>query len=155
MRYDLPLFFISLFCVRTNIGYCVAAEFIIQSEVIQVLKNWNSNWNPPFVLCDNSGAEISAIEHTFLSTCVFICDFHREQAWTRWVNTTHNSLSKVEAEDLLTLLRKCVWAPSSSDKGSKTDGHIKAVNDLKESCIYKEHAMFILGWSPISLPFLR
>ena len=38
MRYDLPLFFISLFCVRTNVGYCVAAEFIIQYEVIQVLK---------------------------------------------------------------------------------------------------------------------
>ena len=38
MRYDLPLFFI---CVRTNVGYCVAAEFIIQcetAEVIPVLK---------------------------------------------------------------------------------------------------------------------
>ena len=28
-RYDLPLFFI---CVRTNAGYCVVAEFIVQSE---------------------------------------------------------------------------------------------------------------------------
>ena len=111
MRYDLPLFFV---CVRTNIGYCVAAEFITQSETaeaiqepLQVLKNWNPNWNSPFVLCDYSEAEISAIEHTFPATSVFLCDFHREQAWTRWVNTTHNGLSKVEAEDLLTLLRKC------------------------------------------------
>ena len=144
MRYDLPLFFV---CVRTNIGYCVAAEFITQSETaeaiqepLQVLKNWNPDWNPPFVLCDYSEAEISAIEHTFPATSVFLCDFHREQAWTRWVNTTHNGLRKVEAEDLLTLLRKCAWAPSLSDKDSKTDGYVKAVNDLKASCIYKEHS---------------
>ena len=30
-RYDLPLFFI---CVRTNTGYCVVAEFIVQSESV-------------------------------------------------------------------------------------------------------------------------
>ena len=72
MRYDLPLFFISLFYVRTNVGYGVAAEFIIQSEVIQVLKNWNSNWNPPFVLCDYSGAEISAIEHILFFPPVYL-----------------------------------------------------------------------------------
>ena len=28
-RYDLPLFFV---CVRTNVGYCTVAEFIIQNE---------------------------------------------------------------------------------------------------------------------------
>ena len=79
MRYDLPLFFV---CVRTNIGYCVAAEFVTQSETaeaiqepLQALKNWNPNWNPPFVLCDYSEAEISAIEHTFPATSVFLGDF--------------------------------------------------------------------------------
>ena len=87
MRYDLPLFFT---CVITNIGYCVAAEFVTQSETaeaiqepVQGLKNWNPDWNPPFVLRDYSETEISVIEHTFPSTYVFICDFQREQAWTR------------------------------------------------------------------------
>jgi len=44
-HYDLPLFFIS---VRTNTGYCVVAEFIVQSEsakcikeAIAVLQGWN------------------------------------------------------------------------------------------------------------------
>ena len=32
-RYDLPLFS----CVRTNIGYCVIAEFIVQSEAIEYI----------------------------------------------------------------------------------------------------------------------
>ena len=33
--YDLPLFFI---CVRTNTGYCVVAEFIVQSESTEWIK---------------------------------------------------------------------------------------------------------------------
>ena len=51
--YDLPLFFI---CVRTNIGYCVIAEFIVQSEAtayiqeaLEVLRRWNPDWNPQFL----------------------------------------------------------------------------------------------------------
>ena len=141
MRYDLPLFFI---CVRTNVGYCVTAKFVTQSETaeaiqeaLQVLKSWNPEWNPPFVLCDNSKAEISAIEHTFPGISVFLCDYHREQAWIRWVNTSVNGLSK--AEDLLSLLRKCAWTPSTTSKDCPTDGYIKAVENLKASSIYKNH----------------
>lgn len=82
MRYDFPLFFI---CVRTNVGYCAVAEFVTQSETaeaiqeaLQMLKSWNPDWNPPFVLCDYSEAEISAMEHSFPGTSVFLCNFHRE-----------------------------------------------------------------------------
>lgn len=52
-KYDLPLFFV---CVKTNSGYCVVAEFIIESEdassiqeAIDVLKSWNPRWNPRFL----------------------------------------------------------------------------------------------------------
>ena len=54
-----------------------------------MLKSWNPDWIPPFVLCDYSEAEISAIEHTFPGTSVFLCDFNfieNMQAWTGWVN---------------------------------------------------------------------
>ena len=71
MQYDLPLF---LVCVRTNVGYCAVAEFVTQSETAE------ANWHPPFVLCDYSEAEISAIQSAFESDHVYICDFHREQA---------------------------------------------------------------------------
>ena len=70
---------------------------------------------------------------------MFLCDFHREQAWTRWVNTSVNGLSKAEAEDLFTLLRKCAWAPSSTNKDCPKDEYVKAVEDLKTSCVYKDH----------------
>ena len=35
MRYDLPLFFV---CVRTNVGYCVVAEFVTQSETAEAIR---------------------------------------------------------------------------------------------------------------------
>ena len=52
MKYELPLFFV---CIRTNVGYSVVAQFIVQSEsvdcisgALNVLKEWKPNWNPPF-----------------------------------------------------------------------------------------------------------
>ena len=52
IKCDLPLVFI---CVRTNVGYCVVAEFVIQDETTQqilealaILRGWNAEWNPPF-----------------------------------------------------------------------------------------------------------
>ena len=88
-RYDLALFFI---CVRTNVGYQVVGEFITQSETAEqiaealtVLKSWNPSWNPPYFMVDYSDAELGAIEQVFPHCKVFLCDFHREQAWERWV----------------------------------------------------------------------
>lgn len=58
--YDVPLFFIA---VRTNAGYVVAAEFIVQSEAsqyieeaINIVKKWNPEWNPKYFMCDYSDA---------------------------------------------------------------------------------------------------
>ena len=90
--YDLALFFI---CVRTNVGYQVVGEFITQSETseqiaeaLTILKSWNPSWNPPYFMVDYSDAELGAIEQVFPHCKVFLCDFHREQAWERWVKVT-------------------------------------------------------------------
>lgn len=92
-KYDLSLFFV---CVKTNVGYSVVAEFVIQSETTQqisealaVLQQWNPNWKPSFFIIDYSEAELSAIEEVFPSTKVYLCDFHREQAWERWCKVIH------------------------------------------------------------------
>ena len=141
MQYDLPLF---LVCVRTNVGYCTVAEFVTQSETaeaigeaLKILREWNPGWNPPFVLCDYSEAEISAIKATFDSVRVYICDFHREQAWTRWANNSQNGLSKPEAEILLSLLRKCAWAPSKNDEADAN--YTEAVKLLQASEVWRQH----------------
>ena len=83
-KYELPLFFV---CVRTNVGYSVVSEFILESEsteniseAMQILHSWNPEWNPKFWMCDYSEAEISALECCFPDTTIYLCDFHREQA---------------------------------------------------------------------------
>ena len=138
-KYDLPLFFVT---VRTNIGYKVVAHFIIQSETteqileaLNILKSWNVDWKPPFFLCDYSEAEISAIEQAFPGITVYICDFHREQAWTRWTRDHKNGLSKHEQEQLLANLHACAWASSTEPtSGLPHDSHYQqAVTSLKQS----------------------
>ena len=82
--YNLALFFIT---VRTNVGYIVAAEFIIQTETneqieeaLHILKSWNPDWSPRYFTSDYSEAEILAIESAFPGSHVYLCDFHREQS---------------------------------------------------------------------------
>ena len=53
-KYEIPLFFIS---VKTNVGYSIVADFIIQevtieqiSEALLVLKSCNPDWKPPYFM---------------------------------------------------------------------------------------------------------
>ena len=144
-RYDLPLFFVS---VRTNAGYCVVAEFIVQSEsathiqeALRLLTSWNPKWNPSYFMTDYSEAEISALETCFPNATVYLCDFHREQAWERWTRDTKHGLSSTDSEWLLDQLRACAWAPSANaDEGLKSDHHYQqAVRALKSSNLWKSN----------------
>jgi len=141
-RYELPLFFV---CVRTNVGYCVVADFIVQTEsavsikeALSILRSWNPDWNPPFFMSDFSEAEISALEQTFPGVTVYGCDFHREQAWTHWVRNHKNGLNATEQEELLSMLRECAWASSGGELGQ--DYHYKLeVEKLQDSAVWKNH----------------
>lgn len=71
IRYALPLFFL---CVRSNVGYIVVAVYIPEnedsgsiSEVLQIIRNENPQWNPRNMMVDFSLAEITAIEECFPS----------------------------------------------------------------------------------------
>lgn len=144
-RYDLPLFFV---CVRTNSGYCVVAEFIVQSEsaihieeALQILISWNSEWKPKFFMTDFSEAEIKALETCFPDSKVYLCDFHREQAWERWTRDSKHGLSSSDSELLLDQLRACAWAPSpDTSEGLQQDHYYKkAVDALKASSVWENN----------------
>lgn len=144
-KYDLPLFFV---CVKTNTGYCVVAEFVVESEdassiqeAIEVLKSWNPKWNPNFFMTDYSEAEMLAIESSFPGIQIYICDFHREQAWERWVKDHHHNLDQFQAEQLLDLLRNCARASSPSpDENLPIDHYYqRALSNLEKSAIWTEN----------------
>nr|XP_047146875.1 uncharacterized protein LOC124819377 [Hydra vulgaris] len=88
-RYALPLFFL---VVKTNTDYQDVAIFVCESETTEAItealtciKQWNPSFQPKFVLTDYSNEEINSIEYVFSGCSVLICDFHREQAWERWL----------------------------------------------------------------------
>ena len=140
-KYDLPLFFL---CVRTNTKYMVVAEFIVQSEsaesileAINIIKQWNPAWNPKFFLCDYSDAEIAAIEQAFPGILVYLCDFHCEQAWTRWIHDWKHGLSASDGESLLSMLRACAWASPGEDGKDRDYYYQQHVNTLVTSQVWK------------------
>jgi len=161
--YDLPLFFI---CVRTNSGYCVVAEFIVQSEsardieeALKILIVWNPEWNPNYFMTDFSEAEILALETSFPNTNVYLCDFHREQAWERWVKDGSHGLNSAEQDWLLNQLRACAWAPSADPEESLPSDHHyqEAVATLQSSDLWKNNRQ-VFTWlmnTWLSMPKVR
>lgn len=61
-------------------------------EALKIIKSWNTEITPKNAMVDFAVEEISALEKAFSGTTVFICCFHREQAWNRWLLKIQNSL---------------------------------------------------------------
>ena len=142
-KYELALFFV---CVRTNVGYSVAGEFIVQSEntenikeAIEVLKKWNPNWKPKYFMTDYSEAELTAIETVFPDTKTYLCDFHCEQAWIRWCRDHKHGLTEAETDSLLDMLRACAWAPPANEP-DPAQHYKEAVSQLKSSQVWTSHS---------------
>ncbi|XP_067928258.1 uncharacterized protein [Watersipora subatra] len=113
-KYALSLFFI---VVKTNINYQPVASFLIPEETtsnikkaLDVIKEWNPNWLPGSWMTDCSQAEINALETSFPDTTVYLCDFHREQAWDR--NLKKYVKNPDDKSMILTLLHKLAYSRS-------------------------------------------
>ena len=140
-QYNLPLFFV---CVRTNVGYIVVAEFVVETEdseavaeALKVLKSWNPKWNPSYFMVDYSESEILALEAVFAGIQVYLC---REQPWVRWVNKTKHGLTKDEGELRLSLLRNCATAPPPDDPDQPSDHYFQEANQHPQVFICMEES---------------
>ena len=105
------------YCVKTNVGYIVVAEFVVSSEsaeaiaeALSILKNWNPEWNPAFFMSDYAEAEFVAVEQVFPSSHLY----SREQVWERWTRDHKHGLTKEDGEKVLDLLWDCAHAPVPS-----------------------------------------
>ena len=141
-KYELALFFVA---VKTNVGYTAVADFVVQYETteqiaaaLKIISSWNPEWKPPYFMTDYSEAEIGAIRDVFPSCKVYLCDFHREQAWERWVKDRKHGLSPDEGDTLLSLLRDIAQAPSSETLDHNYSQH---VDNLKQSAIWKKNSL--------------
>ena len=82
-----------------------------------------------YFMVDYSMAEINAIESEFPDVAVYICDFHREQAWQRWVKAGKNGLTVGEQKMFLELMQAIARARSETS-------YKKAVESLRKSTLY-------------------
>lgn len=147
-KYALPLFFL---CVKTNVDYQIVGTFICEhegkesiKEGIATLKSWNPTWEPSYFMTDFDEKEINALEETFNSCKVYLCDFHREQAWTRWVNKGEHKVAHVKGEVLARLRRIA--------KASSFDDYKEALSALYASTVWKSFKTLQTWFSTYWLP---
>ena len=83
----LPLFFL---VVKTNVGYSVISEFVIQHEdtksISEALGILRERWDREGIkvtnfMIDCQQSDKNAIRGMFPESCVYLCGFHRLQAW--------------------------------------------------------------------------
>ena len=117
-KYALPLFFL---VVKTNVNFQVCAVFVIQEEstdmilkALNTVKKWNPKVTPKYAFVDFDEREITALESVYPNVKVFLCDFHREQAWNRWVNKADNGVANV-ADQIKVYLRSIAHSTTHDD----------------------------------------
>ncbi|XP_065664695.1 uncharacterized protein LOC136086329 [Hydra vulgaris] len=117
-RYSLPLFFL---IVKTNIDYQVVATFVTENETkyaiteaLTIIKDWNSSFLPSFCMTGYCNEEIESLETVFPGCHVIICDFHREQAWDRWLSKKTNDCSDFKGS-IISILRCIARAQNNNE----------------------------------------
>ena len=160
---QLVMNFHCFFSAKTNVGYSVIAEFVTHhermediAEALQIINDWNPNYSPKFFMSDYSEAEMLAVGKVFPDTKLYLCDFHREQSWERWVKNHENEVNPADQVELLELLHSCAWAsPSDPSLGLPFDANYqKAVKNLQDSHIWKKNKQlrFWLSTFWLSIP---
>ena len=114
-KYGFPCFFLT---VKTSLGLGrVVATIIPQyeseellAEGLRILKEWNPNWSPCYTMTDKSSVELGALGQVHPNAIRLLCDFHRSQAWERWVNKNANDVSPQDRDTVLSHLKDLAYA---------------------------------------------
>ena len=114
-KYGFPCFFL---VVKTSLGMGRVVGTIIPqqenevllAEGLKIIKEWNSDWSPLYTMTDKSSIELGAIGQVHPKAIRLLCDFHRSQAWERWVNKNSNGVSPHDRETVLGYLKELSYA---------------------------------------------
>jgi len=144
------VFFVS---VKTNCICQVVAFFLstvssveIITEGLAMLRNWNPDVEPRYVMCDQDDKHFAAVEATWPNAHLLLCDFCREQDWTRWLSKEEVGLMQY-TQDILTHLRQIAGATSEEELSA-------AENRLANDSIYIDSLPLQLYFTQRYLPFV-
>ena len=149
----LPLFFLVM---KTNVGYSVIAEFIIQHEdmtsIAEALHILKERWDKEGIkvgnfMIDCQQLEENAICGVFPESCVYLCGFHRLQAWLQWLMNTKNGVSGYK-DQLLGLLHNIADATTE-------EKYMSSLLKLQKSHLWPKHSKsrnyYMQQWAPKKL----
>ena len=114
-KYGFPCFFI---VVKTSLGMGRVVGTIIPqqenesllAEGLRIIKEWNPDWSPLYTMTDKSSVELGAIGQVHPTAIRLLYDFHRSQAWERWVNKNSNGVSPHDRAMVLGYLKDLSYA---------------------------------------------
>ena len=61
-------------------------------------------------MTDKSSVELGALGQVHPNAIRLLCDFHRSQAWERWVNKNANDVSPEDRDTVLSYLKDLAYA---------------------------------------------
>lgn len=97
---------------------------------LNVIKSWNLDWNLKYFMTDFSETEIKVIEDLFLTIETFLCDFHKEQSWDRWISNKDHGVH-IEKKKILEMFRKISHSENKIDFEN-------VLLELKDSDVWKK-----------------
>ena len=142
--------------VKTNVGYSVVLEFVIQHEdsssITEALHILKQRWDAEGIkvgnfMIDCQQSEENAIWGVFPESCIYLCGFHRLQAWLRWLVNTKNGVSG-HKDHLISLL--CNIADATTE-----EKYTSTLLKLQKSHIWSKHVKlrnyYMQQWAPKKL----
>ena len=75
------------------------------TRALNTIKIWNPEVLPKYAFVDFDERKIVSLEPIYPNIEVYLCDFHREQAWNRWVNKAENGVANIA--DQVKVYRRC------------------------------------------------
>ena len=75
---------------------------------------WNPEVLPKYAFVDFDEREIVSLESIYPNIEVYLCDFHREQAWNRWVSKAENGVANI-ADQVKVYLRSIAHSITHAD----------------------------------------
>jgi len=100
-QWGFPLFMLNVVTNRGK-GYPVAVFLLEQedgsriAEALKLISSWNPTWHPKYFMLDKSDAEFNAVKAAQPDSKVLLCDFHRLQAWYRWIRDSKHGVGDKE-----------------------------------------------------------
>ena len=147
----IPVFFLS---VKTNCVYQVVAFFLLTvsnvasiTEGLAMVKNWNPDTEPRFVMCDKDEKHFAAVQAIWPDAHLLLCDFCREQDWVQWVDKEENGLKQCKQE-VLAYIRHIADATSKEELAA-------AQHRLAYGSLYSDSLPLQLYYTEHYLPFVE